>query len=166
MACGCWTMTRKQLLESILSDGAPVAKLTFRNSSFADSRVLFFGERAGECGRSCTECRPRRAADPRNGWRCRTLFSPAHRDRRWQARECRGREGAHRVRLRRVSPAGPGGLYQRRRPAQVHWTSGEGTQSSAGFRGSKVQLSGITTVDPAIEREGKHDLPLEKNPQP
>jgi hypothetical protein len=30
------------------------------------------------------------------------------------------------------------------------------------FRGSKDQLSGIATFDPAVECEGKHDLPLEK----
>ena len=30
------------------------------------------------------------------------------------------------------------------------------------FRGSKDQLSGIATYDPATECEGKHDLPLEK----
>jgi hypothetical protein len=30
------------------------------------------------------------------------------------------------------------------------------------FRGSKDQLTGIATYDPAVECEGKHDLPLDK----
>jgi hypothetical protein len=40
-------------------------------------------------------------------------------------------------------------------PAKVH-------NPPLAFRGSKDQLSGIATFDPASECEGKHDLPLEK----
>jgi len=40
-------------------------------------------------------------------------------------------------------------------PAKVH-------NPPLQFRGSKDQLSGIATFDPAVVCEGKHDLPLEK----